>query len=144
MKPFYFASGVVLAFAACTAASAQTDQEPEEQLVVTAARSPLALARVGSATTVISREEIERRQLRYVTDLLRTVPGFSVSRTGAVGAQAQVRVRGAEANHILVLIDGVRANDPGNGDEFRWEYLTTGDIERIEVVRGPQSSPVGQ
>jgi vitamin B12 transporter len=63
-----------------------------------------------------------------------------VSQTGAVGSQIQVRVRGAEANHVLVMIDGVRANDPATGDEFRWEYLTTGNVERIEIVRGPQSS----
>jgi vitamin B12 transporter len=57
-----------------------------------------------------------------------------------VGSQTQVRVRGSEANHVLVLIDGVRANDPATGDEFHWEYLTTSNIERIEIVRGPQSS----
>jgi vitamin B12 transporter len=51
-----------------------------------------------------------------------------------------VRVRGAEANHVLVLIDGVRANDPASGDEFRWELLSTNNVERIEIVRGPQSS----
>ena len=95
---------------------------------------------MGSALSVITREEIERRETRYVADLLRSVPGFSVSHTGVAGSQTQVRVRGAEANHILVLIDGVRANDPATGDEFRWEYLSTGNIERIEIVRGPQSS----
>ena len=51
-----------------------------------------------------------------------------------------MRARGAEANHILVLIDGARANDPATGDEFRWEFLTTANIERIEIVRGPQSA----
>lgn len=80
------------------------------------------------------------RQARYVTDVLRSVPGFSVSQSGATGSQTQVRVRGAEANHVLVLIDGIRANDPATGDEFRWEYLTTGNVERIEIIRGPQSS----
>lgn len=111
-----------------------------DQIVVTAARSPVALNRLGSATTVISRKQIDRRQSRYVTDLLRSVPGFSVAQTGVIGSQTQVRVRGAEANHVLVMIDGVRANDPGTGDEFRWEYLSTANIERIEIVRGPQSS----
>ncbi|MGI9261549.1 MAG: TonB-dependent receptor plug domain-containing protein, partial [Woeseiaceae bacterium] len=79
-------------------------------------------------------------QARYVSDLLKTVPGFSVSQSGGVGSLTQVRVRGAESNHVLVLIDGVRANDPATGDEFRWEYLTTGDVERVEIVRGPQSA----
>lgn len=111
-----------------------------DTIIVSASRSPLERAAVGSATTVISRDQIEMRQSRYVTDVLRSVPGFSVSQSGAVGSQTQVRVRGAEANHVLVLIDGIRANDPATGDEFRWEYLTTGNVERIEIVRGPQSS----
>ena len=111
-----------------------------DQIIVTGARSPVTISQVCSATTVIGREEIERRQVRYVSDLLRAVPGFSVSHSGVIGSQTQVRVRGAEANHVLVLIDGVRANDPATGDEFRWEHLTTGNIERIEIVRGAQSS----
>ncbi len=111
-----------------------------DQILVTGARTPISVNQIGSALTVINRDDIERREARHVTDLLRSVPGFSVSHTGVAGSQTQVRVRGAEANHILVLIDGVRANDPATGDEFRWEYLNTGNIERIEIVRGPQSS----
>ena len=111
-----------------------------DQIIVTGARTPLTVNQLGSALTVITRDEIERREARRVTDLLRSVPGFSVSHTGVAGSQAQVRVRGAEANHILVLIDGVRANDPATGDEFRWEYLSTSNIERVEIIRGPQSS----
>ncbi len=114
--------------------------EDIDQIIVSAARTPLSVRQIGSASTIITRTEIEQRQARYVSDLLRSVPGFSVSHTGVTGSQTQIRVRGAEANHILVLIDGVRANDPATGDEFRWEYLGTGDIERIEVIRGPQSS----
>ncbi|MCH8249650.1 MAG: TonB-dependent receptor, partial [Proteobacteria bacterium] len=93
--------------------------EDMDQIVVTGARTPLTVNQVGSALTVITRDEIERREARHVIDLLRSVPGFAVSQTGVLGSQAQVRVRGAEANHILVLIDGVRANDPATGDEFR-------------------------
>ncbi len=111
-----------------------------EQIIVTGSRSPVAAADVGSALTVITRADIEKRQARYVSDLLRAVPGFAVSHSGVIGSQTQVRVRGSEANHVLVLIDGVRANDPATGDEFRWEFLSTADIQRIEVVRGPQSA----
>ena len=114
--------------------------EPADQIIVTGARTPLLVSDIGNAVTVVTRDDIDRRHARYVTDLLRAVPGFAVSHSGVAGSQTQVRVRGAEANHVLVLIDGVRANDPATGDEFRWEYLTTGDIERIEIVRGPQSS----
>ncbi len=126
---------------ATTIVYAETELPEElEQIIVTASRSPLTAANVGASATVITREQIERRQVRYVTDLLRTVPGFAVSHSGTTGSQTQVRVRGAEANHVLVLIDGIRANDPSTGDEFRWETLSTNNVERIEIVRGPQSS----
>jgi len=138
---------VCLAASLCLAASPlvlaqslpQNDAELD-QIIVTGARTPINIDHLGNATTVIDRAEIERLEARYVADLLRTVPGFAVSHSGGVGSQTQVRVRGAEANHVLVLIDGVRANDPATGDEFRWEYLTTGNVDRIEIVRGPQSA----
>lgn len=134
-----FVSG--LAILASTSSFAQVETSNDfDQIVVTGSRSPLAASQLGSAVTVITRDDIEKRQARYVTDMLRAVPGFAISQSGTMGSQTQVRVRGSEANHVLVLIDGVRANDPATGDEFRWEYLTTGNIERIEVVRGPQSS----
>ena len=122
------------------AVHAAADDDTMDQVIVTGARTPLSINAVGSAVTVITRDDIERRQARYVSDLLRAVPGFAVSHAGVAGAQTQVRVRGAEANHVLVLIDGARANDPATGDEFRWEFLTTANIERIEIVRGPQSA----
>ena len=75
-----------------------------------------------------------------VSDLLRDVPGLAVSRSGVQGSQTQIRARGGEANHLLVFIDGVEANDPSQSDEFNWGTLSADDIERIEVIRGPQSS----
>ncbi len=135
----YLVSGVVY----CGPAYGQTNDDATDAIdtiIVTASRSPIAKVNVGSSTTVITRAQIDLRQARYVTDLLRSVPGFAVSHVGTTGSQTQVRVRGAEANHVLVLIDGVRANDPASGDEFRWELLSTSNVERIEIVRGPQSS----
>jgi vitamin B12 transporter len=120
--------------------STSSDTDKIDQIIVTGARTPIELSQIGSATTVITRNDIETRQARYVSDLLRAVPGFAISHTGVVGSQTQVRVRGSEANHVLVLIDGVRANDPATGDEFRWEHLSTANIERIEIIRGPQSA----
>jgi vitamin B12 transporter len=117
-----------------------SDNDTLDQIIVTGARAPISADNIGSAVTVITRDDIESRQARYVSDLLRAVPGFAVSHSGVLGSQTQVRVRGSEANHVLVLIDGVRANDPATGDEFRWEYLAAANIERIEVVRGPQSA----
>lgn len=138
-QPFLVTLSFVLLAAPLHAQSVVSEAEPDT-IVVSASRSPLQRTQVGSALTVISSDQIELRQARYVTDILRAVPGFSVTQTGAIGSQTQVRVRGAEANHVLVLIDGIRANDPATGDEFRWEYLTTANVERIEIVRGPQSS----
>lgn len=135
-----FVLGCLCFSAGAIAQSAAADSLTFDQIIVTGARTPLSITRIGSATTVITRQEIERRQVRYVTELLRSVPGFSVSHTGVTGSQTQVRVRGSEANHVLVLIDGVRANDPATGDEFRWEHLSASNIERIEIVRGAQSA----
>jgi vitamin B12 transporter len=132
-------SGIVVLASTSSLAQIETISD-FDQILVTGSRSPLAASQIGSAVTVITRDDIEKRQARYVTDMLRAVPGFAVTHSGTTGSQTQVRVRGSEANHVLVLIDGVRANDPATGDEFRWEYLTTSNIERIEVVRGPQSS----
>ena len=104
---------------AATAQSTTVDVSVVEQIIVTGARTPMNINRVGSASTIIDREDINRQQARYLADVLRTVPGFAVSQAGVMGTQTQVRVRGSEANHVLVLIDGVRANDPATGDEFR-------------------------
>ena len=130
--------------AACLLAGATVNaQEPAtelEAIVVTASRTPVSLASAGSSVSLITRDEIERRGAVFAIDLLRDVPGVAVSRSGGIGSQAQLRIRGSEANHALVLIDGVEANDPSAGDEFQFEHLATSDIERIEVVRGPQSA----
>ena len=131
---------VVSAWSPAFAQSIVEETSSLDQIIVTGARTPISLNRLGNATTIITRDQIDQLQARYVSDLLRTVPGFAVSHSGGIGSLTQVRVRGAESNHVLVLIDGVRANDPATGDEFRWEYLTTGNIERVEVVRGPQSA----
>lgn len=133
----HFLAIVIVAF--CSSNTFAQDEEIDN-ILVTASRAPINRVELGNATSVITRQQIEDRQARYVSDVLRTVPGFSISQVGTTGSQTQVRVRGAEANHVLVLIDGIRANDPASGDEFRWELLSTNNIERIEVVRGPQSS----
>ena len=124
-----------------TAADKEIELLPE--VVVSASRVPLAARAVGSAVTVITAEEIERKQVRVVSDLLREVPGIAVNRSGPVGAVTQVRIRGTEANHTLVIIDGVEINDPSTGSEFYFDDLLAADIERIEVLRGPQSALYG-
>lgn len=114
-----------------------------DDMLVTARLQPISINDVASSVTVITREEIEQRQVKYLSDLLRDVPGFAVSQAGGPGTQTQIRVRGAEANQLLVLIDGVRANDPASSDEFPYQYALTANIERIEIIRGPQSATWG-
>jgi vitamin B12 transporter len=114
-----------------------------DDMVVTAGLQPISVNDVASSITIITREEIEQRQVKYLSDLLRDVPGFAVSQAGGPGTQTQIRVRGAEANHLLVLMDGVRANDPASGDEFQFQYALSSNIERIEIIRGPQSATWG-
>lgn len=97
---------------------------------------------VGSSTTVVTGEELRSQQIRHAADALRSLPGVSVNRGGGFGAQTQIRIRGAEANHTLVLIDGVVANDTNNG-AFDFSDLSAENIERIEVIRGPQSGLYG-
>jgi len=117
--------------------------EDVEELVVTGSLDPLPASQIASSLTVINREEIEQRQVRYLSELLRDVPGFAVSQAGGPGSLTQVRVRGAESNQLLVMIDGIRANDPASGDEFQFQYALTSDIERIEIIRGPLSATWG-
>jgi vitamin B12 transporter len=117
-------------------ASAITRLDP---IVVTATRTETPLSQVGSALTVITAEELEQQQIRYVSDVLREVPGLAVNRSGGVGQFTQLRIRGAEGNHTLVLIDGIEVNDPSADSEFDFARLLAADIERIEILRGPQS-----
>jgi len=112
-------------------------------MLVTAALQPISINDIASSITIITRAEIEQKQVKFLSELLRNVPGFSVSQAGGAGSQTQVRVRGAEANQLLVLIDGVRANDPATGDEFQYQLALTSSIERIEIIRGPQSATWG-
>ena len=111
--------------------------------VVTATRYAVPAETIGSSLTVITEEELKQKQVRFVSDALRDVPGVAVSRSGTFGALTQVRIRGAEANQTLVIIDGVKMNDPANSDEFDFSTLLADGIERIEVLRGPQATLYG-
>lgn len=125
-------------------AVAREDVEQLPEIVVSASRVPLQAKAVGSAVTVITAEEIERKQARVVSDLLREVPGIAVHRSGPPGTQTAVRIRGGEAGHTLVIIDGVKLNDPADGNAtYNFGHLLASDVERIEVLRGPQSGLYG-
>lgn len=128
------------------ASAEETDSEDATRLAplsVSAARSPVPIETVGSAVTVITADQIEALQIRQVDDALRLVPGLAVSRTGSVGGLSQIRIRGSEGNQTLVRIDGIEVSDPSGGSDFDFGHLLAYEIERIEVLRGPQSALYG-
>ena len=107
---------------------------------VTASRTPIEVQHSSTSISIITAEEIAQSKAVYVSELLQSVPGLNISRTGAPGNITQLRMRGGEANHVLVLIDGVEANRLSSGSEFRFDKISTEQVERIEVLRGAQSS----
>ena len=113
---------------------------PEDIIVSTGV--PQYSSNVGQAVTLIKRDTIERRQTVALTDLLATTPGVTVSRNGGLGGFAAVRIRGAEGEQTLTLIDGVRVNDPSSpGGDFA--NLLAGSIDQVEILRGANSVPWG-
>ena len=119
------------------------DQEGYEEILVSASLVPINSNDSANSITLITADDIDNLAIANLSDLLRDLAGFSVSRSGVLGAQTQIRVRGSEANHVLVLIDGIEANNSAQNDEFNWGNISASDIERIEVIRGPQSSIYG-
>jgi vitamin B12 transporter len=124
-------------------AHAQEASAPLE-FVVTPGRAPQSIQRTGSAVSVVSRRDIEQLNPTTMVDVLRNVPGLHISETGGPGGTANVRLRGANSGQTLVLIDGVRVTDAsGASGEFDFSMISPALIERIEVLRGPQSALYG-
>ena len=111
-----------------------------QPIVITASRAPEPEAQTPASVTIIDSAEIERLDDPLAYHFLRLVPSASVSASGPAGSLTDVRIRGAEANHTLLFIDGIRANDPASGDQPRFDLLNADIASRIEVVRGPQSA----
>lgn len=112
-----------------------------DPLVISATRTPLALSRQSSAVTVLGRREIEASGARDLADLLEQVPALDVSRAGGPGGTATLRLRGMGDAQVLLLVDGVEQNDPSNpGRSVDLSTLPLGQVERVEIVRGPQST----
>jgi vitamin B12 transporter len=124
-------------------AQAQVADSPEP-IVVTATRIPTPEEQVASSITVVSAEDIAARQVRTLPDLLQQVPGLNVVQTGGPGGQTSVFMRGTNSNHTKVLVDGIDLSDPSNPTgAFDFGQFLTQDIERVEILRGPQSGLYG-
>ncbi|PZQ62784.1 MAG: TonB-dependent receptor [Sphingomonas taxi] len=130
-----------------TAALAQEAPRPDAaapadsaDVIVSANRAPIDSDRVVASVTVLDKAAIDRNADLSVADLLLRTPGVSLSRNGGYGTTTSLRIRGAESDQTVVVIDGVKINDPSSpGGGFNFANLLTGDAARIEVLRGPQS-----
>jgi len=152
LHPFVFVSSSVI-FLACAVAqqiraqtppAAGTDADSLQEIVVVATRSPEPLSRIGNSVTVIDEPAIRESQAVAVSDLLATTPGINFARDGGIGQVTSVFIRGADSDQTLVLIDGVQFNDPSSpSGGFDFGHLLTGDIARIEILRGAQSTLYG-
>lgn len=134
MNPIHF---IITSLAA---AGAPADVPSDQAIIVTAALEPILQGETTVSTTLLQQETIERLALPWAVDLIRLLPGASIAVSGPPGSQAQLRIRGAEANHSLLFVDGIRFNDPAAGNEPRFELLASDSLSRIELVRGPQSA----
>jgi vitamin B12 transporter len=131
-------AGLVLAV---TATVAEDSVDGAETITVYGSRLDQPLTKVGSSVTVLTADDIETLGVDFAIDALANVPGVTVNQAGAFGGFASVRIRGAASEHTLVLIDGVVTNDPSSpGGGYNFSTLDAANIERIEVLKGPQST----
>jgi vitamin B12 transporter len=125
-------------------AAAADSSDDFESVIVSATRVPTPESEVASSVTVVTAEEIAARQERTLPDVLKSIPGLNLVQTGGAGGTAAVFMRGTGSNHTKVLVDGIDVSDPsyptGN---FDFAHFLTQDIERVEVLRGPQSGLYG-
>jgi len=146
-RVFWVVGALVLTVASSAVATASEGAEsPDsvEAVIVSATRLPTPESQVASSVTVITAEDIAARQERSLPDILKDVPGLNVIRTGGPGGQAAVYMRGTNNNHTKVLVDGIDVSDPSSSNaSFDFSQFLTQDIERVEVLRGPQSGLYG-
>ena len=135
--------------ALCTPATrAQDATSPADELlprvIVSATRVPTPENEVASSVTLITAADIDAQQARTLPDILQTVPGLNVVQTGGSGGATSVFIRGTNSNHVKILVDGIDVSDPSTPtDTFDLQHLLLADIDRIEVLRGPQSGLYG-
>lgn len=143
LRPTALTAALAATLAPAGAAAQETTAAAGDGVVVTASRAGLTPREIGSAVTVVDQETLQRQQIRRVAEILQDVPGVRVTQTRP-GAFTQVSVRGSDGDQVLVLLDGIRLADPSStSTQFVFDHLTSLDIERIEVLRGNQSSLYG-
>lgn len=126
------------------AAGAAFGQDAEDRVVVTASRAAQSAERIGSAVSVMDAETIALQQIESLDEVLERIPGVAVTRSGGFGQNTQVRMRGFTTKHVLVMIDGVKLNNPSaSSSQFNIDHLLLNNVERVEVLRGPQSGLYG-
>jgi vitamin B12 transporter len=124
-------------------ASAELEDQPDT-VVVTATRIPTPERQVASSISVVTADDIAVRLIQTLPDLLKQVPGLNVVQSGGPGGQTSVFMRGTNSNHTKVLVDGIDVSDPSNsGGAFDFGQFLTQDIEKVEILRGPQSGLYG-
>ncbi len=124
----------------CQVLAESDDSKDVEEYVVTATAVKTPAAQVSQSVTVVDAKEIEALQQREVSEVLRTVPGVEVVNSGGRGGNVSVFLRGANPEHTLVMIDGVKVNDPSSPNRaFNFANFPVNNIERIEVIRGAES-----
>ncbi|MEM7493646.1 MAG: TonB-dependent receptor [Pseudomonadota bacterium] len=133
--------GAVSLSLAFPAFAQETDETVLDTVIVEGSRLEQAQTEIGSSVTIITAEDIEELGFDFALDAVALAPGVTINSNGAFGGQASVRIRGAATEQTLALIDGVPVNDPSSpGGGFNFARLDTENIERIEVLKGPQST----
>ncbi len=134
----------------CGALSAQTVPDPTDSVapvptVVTVTARATPLTETSASVTVLTREDIENSHAESAADLLRSAPFLQFSQSGGAGGMATITIRGSKPNYVMVLIDGIPANDITTllGGSFDFSTLPLDNIEQIEIVRGPLSAMYG-
>ncbi|HEY3696703.1 TonB-dependent receptor domain-containing protein [Phenylobacterium sp.] len=146
MRPMLLSTAALAALSSFSPAFAQTATpavaaQAVGELIVTANRTPQRADRIGQSVTVIDHDAITASQALLASDLLARVPGVSVTRNGGPGGVTSVRIRGAEDGQTVLAIDGVKLNDPAStSGGYNFANLMIGDADRIEVLRGSQST----
>ena len=146
MRRSFVLSVVALLALPALAAAADTpdDNGAPDTVVVTATRIPTPETEVASSITVITADDIAAKQSQTLPDVLKDVPGLNLVQTGGPGGQTAIFMRGANSNHTKVLVDGIDVSDPSSSNAtFDFGQFLTQDIQRIEVLRGPQSGLYG-